>query len=110
MCGFSSGKRFAIHMAAGVISAHRYQAKKIQPVSFQSTGWPFTQAINIFLAVSGSISVIVFVYAGVMLIISQGNEEEITKFKNLLIWALVGTVFTTLSYALVRGIMLLVFT
>lgn len=65
--------------------------------------------IKIFLALSGSISMIVFVYAGVMLIISQGNEEEITKFKNILIWSVVGLIFVTTSYALVRGILQLVF-
>ncbi len=61
--------------------------------------------IKMFLALSGSISMIVFVYAGVMLIISQGNEEEITKFKNILIWSIVGLIFTTTSYALVRGLL-----
>lgn len=67
------------------------------------------KAINIALALAGTVSVIVFVYAGVMLVVSQGNEEEITKFKNILIWSLVGLVFITMSYALVRGIMKLVF-
>lgn len=68
------------------------------------------KAINIFLAMAGTMSFIVFVYAGVMLIIAQGNEEEITKFKNVLIWSIVGLLLITAAYALVRGIMNLVFT
>lgn len=67
------------------------------------------QAIKILLSVAGSITAIVFVYAGVMLIISQGNEEELTKFKNVLIWSIIGLIFITASYGLVRGIMQLVF-
>jgi len=67
------------------------------------------QAISIALALGGTVSFGVFVYAGVMLIIAQGNEEEITKFKNVLIWSIVGLIFITVSYGLVRGIMQLVF-
>lgn len=68
------------------------------------------QAIKIFLAVAATISFIVFVYAGVMLVIAQGNEEEITKFKNVLIWSIVGLLFITAAYALVRGVLNLSFT
>lgn len=67
------------------------------------------QAIKILLAVAGSVTAVVFVYAGVMLIISQGNEEELTKFKNVFLWSIIGLVFITASYGLVRGIMQLVF-
>ena len=66
-------------------------------------------AIKLLLMIAGSISAIVFVYAGVMLIISQGKEEEMTKFKNILIYSIVGLVFITASYALVRGVLQLVF-
>lgn len=67
-------------------------------------------AIKLFLMLAGSVSFIVFVYAGVMLIMAQGKEEEITKFKNILIWSLVGLLFITLSYGIVSGIMRLSFT
>lgn len=67
-------------------------------------------AIKVLLGITGALSVVVFVYAGVMLIISQGNEEELTKFKNILIWSIVGLALVTTSYGLVRGIMQLVFT
>ncbi len=67
------------------------------------------QLIKILLALTGSFSFIVFVYAGIKLIIAQGNEEEVTKFKNILLWSAVGLVFITTAYALVSGIMQLVF-
>lgn len=67
------------------------------------------KVIKIALALAGSISFGVFVYAGIMLVISQGNEEEITKFKNILIWSIVGLLVITTSYAIVRGVLQLVF-
>lgn len=66
-------------------------------------------AIKIALALAGTLFFCAIVYSGVMLVIAQGNEEELTKFKNMLIWSLVGLAFITASYALVRGVMNLVF-
>ena len=68
------------------------------------------QAIKILLALTGTVSFIVFVYAGIMLIIAQGNEEEITKFKNILLWSVVGLVFIGAAYALVSGVLQISFT
>lgn len=67
------------------------------------------KAIRLLLALGGIITTGVFVYAGVMLVIAQGNEEDITKFKNILIWSIVGLVFITTAYAIVRGILQLSF-
>lgn len=67
------------------------------------------QLIKVTLALVGSVSFIVFVYAGIMLVISQGDEEDMKKFKNILIWSLVGLLFITTSYLLVRGIMNIMF-
>ena len=65
--------------------------------------------IKILLALGGSISFIVFVYAGIMLIVSQGKEEELTKFKNILLWSAIGLAIISLSYAIVTGILNLSF-
>lgn len=62
-------------------------------------------AIKILLGLVGTVTFAVFSYAGVMLVIAQGKEEDITKFKNILIWSLVGLVFIVTAYALVRGVM-----
>lgn len=68
------------------------------------------QAIRMTLILTGVASVGVFSYAGVMLVIAQGNEEEITKFKNILIWSLVGLAFVTTAYTLVSGLLRISFT
>ncbi|MBI4994244.1 hypothetical protein HZC21_01195 [Candidatus Peregrinibacteria bacterium] len=67
------------------------------------------KVIKLTLALVGTVSVIVFVYAGVMLVIAQGNEEDLKKFKEILVWSIVGLIFITVSYALVSGVMQLVF-
>lgn len=67
------------------------------------------QLIKVTLALVGSVSFIVFVYAGIMLVISQGDEEDMKKFKEILIWSLVGLLFITTSYLLVRGVMNVMF-
>ena len=63
------------------------------------------QAIKILLGIAGSVAFGVFVYAGIQMVISQGNEEELTKTKNIFIWSLIGLAFITAAYALVRGVM-----
>lgn len=68
------------------------------------------QLIRLILMLAGTISFAVFVYAGVMLIYAQGNEEEITKFKNIIIWSLVGLAFVAASYAIVSGVLKIQFT
>lgn len=68
------------------------------------------QAIKFTLILTGVVSVGVFSYAGVMLVVAQGNEEEITKFKNILIWSLVGLAFITMAYTLVSGLLQISFT
>lgn len=65
--------------------------------------------IEIALLLMGTVSFCVFVYSGIMLIIAQGNEEELTKFKTAIVWSLVGLALISSAYALVRGIMALVF-
>lgn len=66
-------------------------------------------AIKILLGIAGSVAFGVFVFAGIKMVISQGNEEDLTKAKNIFIWSLIGLAFITAAYALVRGIMQLAF-
>ncbi len=63
------------------------------------------QAVNFFLGMVATISFGMFLYAGINLVIAQGNEEEMTKFKNMMVWAIVGLVLITLSFAIVKGVL-----
>lgn len=66
-------------------------------------------SITIMLSLAGSIAFIVFTVAGIMLIVSQGNEELHTKVKNIFIYAVIGLTLIALSYAIVYGIFTLRF-
>lgn len=47
---------------------------------------------------------IFFVYAGVRLILSRGNEDAYTNTKNMIVQALIGVVLITASFAIIIGI------
>lgn len=89
-------------------AVHSEQGDALLPTADLAKGI-VPQAIKLALGLIGTVVFGVFVYAGVMLLIAQGNEEQITKFKNIVIWSLVGLLFITTAYALVSGIMQLVF-
>ena len=63
--------------------------------------------INGFLAVAFVLSILMVVYSGYRMIFSAGNEQQVTKAKTILTWAIVGLVVIVLSYAILNGINLL---
>ncbi|MBU1019015.1 MAG: hypothetical protein ABII07_00940 [Patescibacteria group bacterium] len=62
------------------------------------------QIINILLGISGVIVFISFAYAGILLVISQGNEDDINKAQNIIIYSIIGVIIIALSYSIVYGI------
>lgn len=60
--------------------------------------------VNYFIGFLGFIAVVVFVYAGVLWVISGGNDEQITKAKKIMTYASLGLVVVILSFSIVRFI------
>ncbi|MCX6739863.1 MAG: pilin [Candidatus Parcubacteria bacterium] len=60
--------------------------------------------IQVALGIVGSIALIIFVYGGFLMLISQGDATKITKGKNALIWASIGLVVIFGSYVMVSYI------
>jgi hypothetical protein len=58
--------------------------------------------INEVLGIVGSVALIMFVYGGIIWMTAGGNEQSITKGKNILMWAAVGIIVIFSSYALVK--------
>lgn len=54
---------------------------------------------------TGVVSFVVFFAAGVMLVISWGEEENNKKAKDMIVWGIVGLAVTGVSYAVVRGLL-----
>jgi magnesium-transporting ATPase (P-type) len=70
----------------------------------------FPSIVKMALTLVGTVTFIVFVYSGVMLLIAGSNEEQITKFKSALVWSGVGLAIIMGSYAIVTGVFRLDFT
>lgn len=60
--------------------------------------------IRIFTGVAGTAALIMFVYGGFLWLTSGGNEEKITKGKNIFTWATIGLVIIFLAYAIVSQV------
>jgi hypothetical protein len=67
------------------------------------------ERIITFLAVTvGGLSVLVMSYGGLMILISAGDENQVTKGKGYIKYAAIGLVATLMAYILVTGVQILI--
>ncbi len=69
-----------------------------------SPGQLLSQLVFYLLIVCNILAFISFLAAGVMMVISQGNDEEITKAKRIFTYTLIALVVCATALALVTGI------
>jgi len=60
--------------------------------------------INAVLGITGSLALVMFIYGGTTWMLSAGNAEQVSKGKNIIIWATIGLVIIFSAYALVKFI------
>ncbi len=60
------------------------------------------RVIDSVLGIVGSLALIMFVYGGFIWMTASGNEQSVTKGKNIIMWAALGLVVIFSSYALVK--------
>ncbi len=58
--------------------------------------------LNYFLGFLGLLAVLMIVYAGILLVTAQGEEEQVGKGKKIILWAAIGLIVIMLSFAIVR--------
>ena len=58
--------------------------------------------VDYFLGFAGLLAVVFIVYAGVLMIQAQGEDEDTEKGKKILTWAVLGLLLIMLSYAIVQ--------
>lgn len=58
--------------------------------------------VNFFIGFLGFIATIMFVYAGVLWVTAGGNEDQISKAKNIMTYAALGILIVILSFSIVR--------
>lgn len=73
----------------------------IQKTSFRES---VLGVINYFLTFVGLIAVIFIIYAGILMVTAQGEDDAITKGKNIILWASAGIIVILLSYSIVNFI------
>lgn len=60
--------------------------------------------INLALAILGSVSVVMMVYAGFRFALANGDPAAVTAARNTILYAVAGLVIAVLSYAIVNWI------
>lgn len=58
--------------------------------------------INTVLGIVGSLALVMFIYGGILWMLSAGNAEQVKKGKETLIWAAIGIIVIFSAYALVK--------
>jgi Type IV secretion system pilin len=58
--------------------------------------------ISYVMGIIGSLALVMFIYGGATWMLSAGNQEQVTKGKNIIIWAALGIAIIFTSYALVK--------
>jgi hypothetical protein len=58
-------------------------------------------ATKFFLGFSGSLALLFFVYGGIMFLISAGNQERVSKGKQILIGSTIGLIIVFSSYTII---------
>jgi len=60
--------------------------------------------IKFVLAITGALAFASFTYAGILMVSARGNEEQIKKGKDILMWSIIALAIIATSYALVLGV------
>lgn len=63
-----------------------------------------TSVIKILLNITGAIALVAFTAGGVMMVVSNGSEENLGRGKKVVIYAIGGLIVIAVSYALVIGV------
>lgn len=61
--------------------------------------------LNYFLGFLGFVATIMVIYGGVLYVTSAGNDDNVGKAKNILLYSVIGIVIILLSFALVNTVL-----
>ena len=85
--------------------AYYYLANLANPLPQVSTDGRLQTMLNVVLAVTGAIAVLIIVLAGFRYIVSQGNPSEVAQARNAIIYALIGLVVIMFAFAIVNFVL-----
>ncbi len=87
-----------LNSTANAVDAYKSQIDPLKPESFLQT--KAGQLIGTVLSFVGVLFFVLMIYAGVLWMVSQGNEQQISKAKTLLRDAIIGIIIVLAAYAL----------
>jgi len=62
------------------------------------------ELIQTLLKLMGTFALLLFIYAGGILVLRDGDDEKVTKAKEILIYAIVGAVVSLLAYLIIEAV------
>jgi hypothetical protein len=63
------------------------------------------RAISAILGLVGSLALLMFIYGGFLWMTSAGNEKNVSKGRDILMWSTIGLIVIFSSYALVKFVL-----
>lgn len=84
--------------SAGEVTAFTTQMSSYQSGTFLQT--KVGQAIGVVLSFVGVLFLILMIYAGILWMTSQGNEQQVAKAKDMLINGIIGLIIVFAAYTI----------
>lgn len=102
---YYSSALFGNFFVAGAVYAQSTTQKLTNPIkNVSSIPQLIGVVIQSLLGVVGSIALIMFIYGGLLWMLSGGNSDQVKKGKDTFVWATIGLLVIFTSYTLVRFI------
>ncbi len=89
-----------LNTTAGKVSAFSNQVNQSNEISKNFIQTSAGQIIGTVLSFVGVIFLILMIYAGIMWMTAQGNDQQVTKAKDLLINSIIGIIIIFAAYAI----------
>ena len=94
--------------AGGTTTAGGQTSKKIStptPIGNVDPNTVIGRVIKGFVGAVGVVALIMFIYAGFLMMTAGGNAQQVDKGKKTMIWATIGLIGVFLSYAAVEAVL-----
>lgn len=78
------------------------------PLNFETVPQLIANLLRILFVLIGIAAVIIIIIAGFRMVLASGNEEELTKAKKAITWAIIGLIVSLMSFSIVAIIQRLI--
>lgn len=90
-----------------IFSGHFILAKDVtldNPLGEDDPAVLIGRVVSGVLALVGSLAFIMFIYGGITWMLARGNDKEVQKGKDILIWAIIGLAVIFAAYAILNTV------